>query len=119
ERAEFPQDFEKDSYFFFHTPQQYDENMVTQKWNAEAATIIEAFKDAIPEISDFTHEIIKAKLSEVLDKFGMKIGKIMSALRLVITGVNVGPDLMHTMEIIGKEETTLRINNALQKLKLP
>jgi glutamyl-tRNA synthetase len=41
----------------------------------------------------------------------------MPALRLAITGVSAGPDLMSIMEIIGKEETAQRIDRALLTLE--
>jgi glutamyl-tRNA synthetase len=41
----------------------------------------------------------------------------MQALRLTVTGVGAGPDLMHIMEILGGEETTTRLGNALDKLQ--
>jgi glutamyl-tRNA synthetase len=41
----------------------------------------------------------------------------MQALRVAVTGVGAGPDLMQIMEILGKEETTSRLSNALDKLQ--
>jgi glutamyl-tRNA synthetase len=116
ERAEFPKDFVRDSNFFFNTPVGYDEKIASEKWTAEAANIISQFKDALPEVHDFSHDHIKATLMAVLEKNGIKIGKVMQALRLAVTGVGVGPDLMFTMEIIGQQETILRLENALQTL---
>jgi glutamyl-tRNA synthetase len=52
----------------------------------------------------------------VLDKNGVKMGKVLQALRLAITGVGAGPDLMHIIELLGKEEVSKRLNDALAKL---
>ena len=44
----------------------------------------------------------------------LKMGKIMPSLRLAITGGVPGPDLVTTMEILGKEESIKRIENSLK-----
>ena len=116
ERAEFPQDFVRDSVFFFTAPTGYDEKTIAEKWTPEARSLISQFKEALPAVVDFNHDAIKATLMEVLDKNGVKIGKVMQALRLCITGGGIGPDLMHTMEILGKAETLARLETALQQL---
>ncbi len=41
------------------------------------------------------------------------MGKVLQALRLAITGVGAGPDLMQIIELLGKEETVKRIKSAL------
>ena len=40
----------------------------------------------------------------------------MPGLRLAITGLGKGPDLMKIMEILGKEETVRRLNRAITNL---
>jgi glutamyl-tRNA synthetase len=56
-------------------------------------------------------------LLRVLAEHNMKIGMVMQALRLALTGVDGGPDLMDIIEIIGKEETIQRIETALERLE--
>jgi glutamyl-tRNA synthetase len=51
-----------------------------------------------------------------LEKADIKIGKIMQALRLALTGVGAGPDLMILIEVIGKVEAMNRMEFALLTL---
>ena len=44
---------------------------------------------------------------------GVKMGKVMPALRVAITGGLPGPDLMTTMGILGRDESLIRIQNTL------
>ncbi len=117
ERATFPADLWTEATFFFVPPTTYDEQVVQAKWNAEAASIISAYKDELTNIDTLTADIAKQTLQGVLDKQGVKIGKVLQALRLAVTGVGTGPDLMQIMEILGKQETTTRLTNALDKLQ--
>ncbi|WP_224996674.1 glutamate--tRNA ligase [Cesiribacter sp. SM1] len=119
ERAVFPQDLWKDGAVYFIRPARYDEAVAAKKWNAEAATIIEQFADAVENSSQaLTAEGAKNLLQEVLDKNNVKIGRVMQAVRLALTGLGSGPDLMNMIEIIGNKETAERLRTALHQLQV-
>jgi glutamyl-tRNA synthetase len=59
----------------------------------------------------------KSTLEDVTSKLGIPTGKILQALRLTMTGIGTGPDLMKIMEIIGKDEVVNRIAFALKHIK--
>ena len=67
--------------------------------------------------SNYDIDQIKALLLQILEQKGMKIGQVMQALRLALTGLEAGPDLMAIIEIIGREETARRIDAAIAKLQ--
>ncbi len=106
-----------ESLFLFNAPQVYDQDVVVKKWNEEAVNAISGFRDALESYQgDFTADVIKHLLAETMESLGVKMGKIMQALRLAITGAAAGPDLMITLEILGKKDAILRLNNALNRL---
>ncbi len=117
ERVTFPQDFWRDATYFFVPPQAYNEQVAAKKWNSQTAAVFADFKDRLPEIADFRAGNVKELLLRVLAEHNMKIGMVMQALRLALTGVDGGPDLMDIIEIIGKEETIQRIETALERLE--
>jgi glutamyl-tRNA synthetase len=118
ERAVFPTDLWKEGAVFFIRPATYDEKVAEKKWTEEAAGIIEQFKEVLKEVDPFDAEAAKNTLNEVLEKNNVKIGRVMQALRLALTGLGSGPDLMNIIEIIGKDETVARLEQALQKLQI-
>jgi glutamyl-tRNA synthetase len=117
ERATFPRELWSEAMYFFEPPATYEPAVVQSKWNSDAARIIGDFRDALTDAEPFTSDTIKSTLNGVLERHGVKIGKVLQALRLTVTGVGHGPDLMQIMEILGKEETTRRISQALNTLK--
>lgn len=118
ERVTFPNELWSEVTYLFNRPQVYDEGVLQSKWTQEAVRVIADFKKALQDFTDtLTADTAKHILHDVLDKQGVKIGKVMQALRLAVTGVGAGPDLMQMMEILGKEETTTRLGNALDKLQ--
>jgi glutamyl-tRNA synthetase len=116
ERVTFPGELLKQGMYFFKAPKSYDEKVVRKKWNDEAKTVLAGFVKEIGAISNFDRETVAENLNNVLDKEGIKIGRIMQALRLAVTGIGSGPDLMEIMAVIGREEVIERINNALARL---
>jgi glutamyl-tRNA synthetase len=116
ERVTFPQDFWREAAYFFVAPQQYNEQVAAKKWNAAAVGVFEDFKAQLTTLPEFSADQIKALLLQILEQRGMKIGQVMQALRLALTGLEAGPDLMAIIEIIGREETGKRIDAAIAKL---
>ncbi|MFC5412160.1 glutamate--tRNA ligase [Larkinella bovis] len=117
ERVNFASEIYAESGIFFRAPQSYDPAVVTAKWNDEAIRALTAFKDALTSVTEpLTAELAKTTLAETMTAIGVKQGKIMQVLRLAITGVGAGPDLMMTLEIIGKQATIDRLQKALTEL---
>jgi len=117
ERVTFAAEIWQNARFFYQRPQRYDEKIVNKKWTEEAASLLFAYAQALREQPKaLDADEAKAILEQVLEQQGVKIGKVMQALRLAVTGKGSGPDLMPTIEIIGKDETASRIEDALHKL---
>jgi glutamyl-tRNA synthetase len=116
ERVVFSQDFWNEGKYFFIEPSEYDESVVNSKWTNEAVAVISEFKDKIKQEKTISADSAKSILNEILEKNQVKIGKVLQAFRVAITGVGAGPDLMQIIEVIGKEETLNRIEKALMTL---
>ncbi len=116
ERVTFPQELYEQTAFIFAAPGTYEQAVAQTKWTADAVSVMEGFKNDLPAMPEFAAEAIKHTLHAAAERLNIKTGKVMPALRLAITGTSHGPDLMQTMEIIGKEETIQRIRAALSRL---
>lgn len=66
---------------------------------------------------DFKASDMKADLESMCDTLGVKIGKVLPDLRMALTGGIPGPHLPETMEVLGREESLLRIKTLLEKVK--
>ncbi len=117
DRVHFVKDIVSESAFLFSAPESYDQEIVAKKWNEEAARGIGAFAGALGTYEGpFLGDDIKHLLAQTLEAAEIKMGKIMQALRVAITGVGAGPDLMITMEILGKAEVVRRLRRAVDVL---
>ncbi|KUG06001.1 glutamate--tRNA ligase [Solirubrum puertoriconensis] len=116
ERATFSADLAREARLFFERPTGYDEQVISKKWNAQVAAALGEFAQELPAAADTTPEGIKALLTQVLERQGIKIGQVLQALRVAVTGAAAGPDLMAIMSILGAEETAERIQAAVAAL---
>ena len=116
-RVNFAREIFAEASTIFNAPTTYDEAIVSAKWNADAVQAVTAFRDALQTFDgEFVAENIKHTLADAMQQAGIKQGKIMQVMRVALTGSGTGPDLMLTMEIIGKDETVARLQNALETL---
>ena len=116
ERITFPGDLYEKAKFLFERPASFDEKTVRTKWKPEAITIVEEFGKAISNLTDFNAAKAKETLFSTIENAGMKLGKVMPAVRLAITGAGSGPDLMIIMEVLGVKEVSERINHAVETI---
>jgi glutamyl-tRNA synthetase len=114
ERITFPQDLWNQGLFFFVSPTEYDQQVVSKKWDDVAVSVLGSYADKIGDNIDAS--MAKETLNDVLEEQGVKIGQVMQALRLALTGKGSGPDLMEIIAILGSEETKSRIKKAIEKL---
>jgi glutamyl-tRNA synthetase len=119
ERATFPSDLWKESKFMVDTPAEFDQDVAAKKWNADAAKVLGAYATALDGFADaFDAVSAKSLLEYTAEVEGIKLGKVMQAVRLAVTGKGAGPDLMEVFAILGKEEVAKRIRFALSTLTI-
>ncbi len=117
DRVTFPQELWSEAKFFHQNPEGYDEKVVSKKWNTEAINALKTYSKAILEYSgEFNAENAKHLWETELEKVGIGAGKVMQPLRLAITGLGGGADLMQIIEMIGKNATVERIEKAINTI---
>ena len=120
ERVTFPGDFWRDSQFLHQAPSEFDSEVATKKWNADAATLLQAYAQTLESgvAAPFDAAAAKALLESTAEAQGIKLGKVMQAVRLAVTGLGAGPDLMEVFAILGTQEVAKRIRFALDTLAI-
>jgi len=96
------------------TPTSYDEKAVKKAFKGNAIEVLNAFEakvsaaDELHLPSDYHH-----LMEEVVTEMEIGFGKIGQPLRVALLGKMSGPSLDSVMAILGKDETMLRIANAI------
>ena len=118
ERVSFPQDFWQEAKYFFEVPTEYDQQVVSKKWNQQVSAALGAYADALPADSEpsANAEVLKSIFNATVEAQGLKPGQVLQALRVAVTGAGAGPDLFETLAILGTGEVAQRLRAAVERL---
>jgi glutamyl-tRNA synthetase len=116
ERTAFVSDFWEQSAFFFEAPTAYDEKAKKKFWKEDTPKIVIDCQNILRSVEPFTSANTEDKIKAYIEENDLGFGKVMNPLRLAIVGAGMGPHLFDIFEIIGKEETTQRIDMALNRI---
>ena len=117
ERATFVFDMWNEGKYFFESPKKYDEKTIRKKWKAETPMRLLELKERLKSIVDFRSDKIEQIFKDFLLENNIGMGQLLPVFRLALTGIGMGPSLFNIAEIIGKEETIQRLENALKNIK--
>jgi len=67
-------------------------------------------------LSVWTVESLEQQVKEFAESAGLKLGKVAQPLRAALTGTTVSPGIFDVMEILGRDETLGRIDDALSRV---
>ena len=115
ERANFVTELWDLSDYFFEAPTSYDEK-AAKNWKEETPELMKQVSEVLNSIEDFTSVNIETLLKEWMTTNEIGMGKVMQPLRLSLVGALKGPHLFDIIEMIGKAETSSRIEKAIHTL---
>ena len=79
----------------------------------DAARLLSEFRDELAATDEFDAESLDKLLHDFVEKREIKIGQIIHALRVAVTGKGVGVGMFDAMAVLGKESVLARIGRAL------
>jgi glutamyl-tRNA synthetase len=119
DRVTFPSDFWRESQFIMTAPKDFDQEVASKKWNGDAVKLLTGYAVALDSFEgQFESDNAKMLLEKTAEAEGIKLGKVMQAVRLAVTGMGAGPDLMQVFAILGPTEVAKRIRYALNTLTI-
>jgi len=105
---------------FFVTADQlsYDEKAFRKRLldPEQAEHLVTEYVKILQVVADFQAPVLKTAMEEFCQRFEIKIGDIIHALRLAVTGRAVGFGVFESLEVLGREESLARIRRSLQRI---
>jgi glutamyl-tRNA synthetase len=107
---------------FFETLPEYDIAMYThKKMKTNSETSLEVLKDVLPLLEaqdDYSNDALYQMLLDYVTEKGVKNGYVMWPIRTAVSGLQMTPaGATEIMEVIGKEETLVRIRKGIELLE--
>ena len=107
-----------DDFFLQDDDLTYDEKAFQKRLVKpdQAGHLLAEFQKILTVTEDFSAENLDEVLHQFVEQQGIKIGDIIHALRVAVTGKAAGFGMFDTMSILGKEKTINRIRLTLEEL---
>src|SRR5947209_1504671 len=104
-------------FFFVDQLPPYDPaELIPQKGDAAMAKkALEKAQAVLPKV-DFKHDPLDEALRAAAQELGLKAGQMFQPIRVAVCGRKNAPPLFETLQVLGKETTLRRIEEALRKL---
>jgi glutamyl-tRNA synthetase len=100
--------------FFLVAEPPLDESAVKQRLaKPGVADLLRAYAAALEAVEPFEPPALEAALKQVVEAGGVKVGDLVHAVRVAVTGKTVGPGLYDCLAILGRDQSLARIARAL------
>lgn len=104
-------------FFFVDQLPPYDTAELTPQ-KGDAAMALKVLKRASEVLAqvEFRHDPLDQSLRAAAQELGVKAGQMFQPIRVAVCGRKNAPPLFETLEVLGRETTLARIDQAIQKL---
>jgi glutamyl-tRNA synthetase len=117
ERCTLLGDFYEQAGYFFKAPTTWDVDAVKPKWNNDKNSFFVDFIEVIKKQESFTAAEIEVSFKALATEKNIKPGELQLPMRIMLVGAKFGPAVFDIAEMIGKAETVVRIEKALEVFK--
>ncbi len=104
--------------FFFTAPEAYDEKGVRKLFQQpDSRRWLETAMACMSSVESWRRDVLKAAYEQAAEKQNFKIGALVNATRLALTGKTVGPGLYELAELLERDEALARMERALNHIE--
>jgi glutamyl-tRNA synthetase len=106
-------------FFFVDQLPPYDPaELIPQKGDAAMATKVLARAREVLSNVEFKHDPLDQALRAAAQELGVKAGQMFQPIRVAVCGRKNAPPLFETLEVLGRETTLARIEQAAEKIRV-
>jgi glutamyl-tRNA synthetase len=116
-RVHFAHDLFQTAPYLFEAPTMYDALVVEKRWKQELQPFFEQLINDFKSIQEFTLANADTQFKQSAANASIKPGDILQLLRVMLSGQGSGVDLFGMIALLGQDEVSTRINNALSNFK--
>lgn len=98
--------------FYFVDEPEFEEKAVKKFLKPAALEPLELLVTELDALEDFGEKALEGAFMAVMEKTGLKLGKIAQPVRVALTGKTASPGIFEVIEVLQKEKTLARLNRA-------
>ncbi|MEA3280408.1 MAG: glutamate--tRNA ligase [Thermodesulfobacteriota bacterium] len=107
-----------DGALFYYTKSiSYEEKAAQKHLKPACLSALQLLINQFESLDTFSEKALENIFKKVMDNTGLKLGKIAQPVRVALTGKTVSPGIFEIIEVLGKKQVILRLQNAVQFIK--
>lgn len=99
-------------YFCFYDDYPYGEDTASVLEKDLSSQVL-SLRQRLEELEHFDHACIEQEFRNAASDLGLKARDLVHPVRVALTGKRIGPGLFETMEVLGKEAVSQRLNRLI------
>lgn len=103
----------EDIRFLYEDFAEYDAAQAKKQFKGDASSVLKVLKEKYAALENWSAESIHAVVEQTVEELGIGFGKVGQPLRLAVTGHGRSPSIDITLQLLGKETTLERLNQAI------
>jgi len=100
--------------FLYEDFDEYNAKQAKKQFKETTLPILESLKQQYTELDEWTAEAIHHVVEDTVNTLDVGFGKVGQPLRLAVTGHGKSPSIDVTLELLGKERTLKRLDQAIK-----
>lgn len=118
ERAKTLVELAEVSEYFFSRHYSYDQKGIKKHFTQEAVPdLLIRLTDELRMLESFNSKNAEILFCKTAEDLGISIGQLIQPVRLAVTGRTGGPGLFEILDLLGKDETIIRLETAVDYIK--
>ena len=93
---------------------EYEEKYLAKHWTKEKTPLMKELIARLENSPEFTYEPMHELTKAYCEEKEVKLKEVIHPLRLMITGKSIGAGMFETMEVLGREECSKRMNKFIE-----
>lgn len=102
-----------DAALFYYQGVVYDEKAAAKLFSPSVLEPLKMLAEAIDSLKVFDESTLESVFMQVMEKTGLKLGKIAQPVRLALTGKTASPGIFEVISVLGKAEVVSRLKAAI------
>ena len=116
ERVSFVSELWEQCNFFFVAPTEYDEKSLKKRWKEDSPQHMRELLVLLKAQKDWSADALDALVLPWIEQKQYGLGIVMNAFRICLVGAARGPHIWAITDVLGKDETIRRVEDALKRL---
>lgn len=104
-------------FYFGQEVPGYEEKAVKKLFKPAALEPMESLTAELEALESFDEKSLEGAFERVMEKTGLKLGKIAQPVRLALTGRTFSPGIFEVIAVLGREKTLHRLRQAIAVLR--